>query len=593
MDETSKRKSSEIEEELAPEFFVYTSETKHADLPKATLTHLRVDSSVSEIPRSAFMYCKALLHVQLPETLTRIDAMAFNECSNLKRVQFVSSVSSTETSSIDPDLEDGLIVFPEKSTIHVGYKAFAFCSSLRKLIVCSASTQFATGAFRLSNGLTSVELPEGIQVIETDVFYCCESLETVKIPSTVITIRDDAFFGCSSLTSVDIPAHGLLKIGDGSFDCCLSMRVLQIPATVSTIGKRAFASCCTLRRITLPPILERIEALLFNGCENLEFIEIPPTVTEIGDMAFFGCAALSHIRIPQSVNSIGHDAFLGCYRVISIELPAENSLYMNLSAHRSLVNIVIPSWEEDMVETIRANSRLNRVADGYRDLDRRLRYRFDNSPLNELCYYQSYRSVDDLETQFRRVMENDPLAITSQVDEFGMTPLHVLALSHTPNLGLLLAVIQGGNLDHIIRGRDSFGATPMDYLCSNQMPYAAEVIRRVLQARFPRYLSWDRSLVSNPILRLVDEALEVDIASRGWEIVSIYLKIAKYERKDICSIVELFLWKVKIDEVGSRKEQIAERQMCRINSGASIVIPHVLPFLDSLDRKDYVVWSAL
>eukprot|EP00980_Cylindrotheca_fusiformis_P006870 scaffold1436_cov112-Cylindrotheca_fusiformis.AAC.6 len=35
---------------------------------------------------------------------------------------------------------------------------------------------------------------------------------------------------------------------------------------------------------------------------------------------------------------------------------------------------------------------------------------------------------------------------------------------------------------------------------------------------------------------------------------------------------------MKIDEVGSKNEQVANRESCRINSGAAIVIPHVLPF---------------
>eukprot|EP00980_Cylindrotheca_fusiformis_P011632 scaffold2750_cov67-Cylindrotheca_fusiformis.AAC.1 len=55
------------------------------------MTHLRVDSSVREIPDQAFAYCEALEHVQLPMTLTRIGARAFNTCGYLKFVQFLVS----------------------------------------------------------------------------------------------------------------------------------------------------------------------------------------------------------------------------------------------------------------------------------------------------------------------------------------------------------------------------------------------------------------------------------------------------------------------------------------------------------------------
>eukprot|EP00980_Cylindrotheca_fusiformis_P023852 scaffold11065_cov115-Cylindrotheca_fusiformis.AAC.4 len=59
--------------------------------------------------------------------------------------------------------------------------------------------------------------------------------------------------------------------------------------------------------------------------------------------------------------------------------------------------------------------------------------------------------------------EYPPLAATTQVDEFGMTPLHVLSLSQTPNLDMLLAVMDAGKPGHMVHVRDSFGSTPMDY----------------------------------------------------------------------------------------------------------------------------------
>eukprot|EP00980_Cylindrotheca_fusiformis_P027485 scaffold20650_cov63-Cylindrotheca_fusiformis.AAC.1 len=55
----------------------------------------------------------------------------------------------------------------------------------------------------------------------------------------------------------------------------------------------------------------------------------------------------------------------------------------------------------------------------------------------------------------------------------------------------------------------------------------------------------------------------------------------------VLSLVELCLWKLKIDEVSS-KEPTVDRESCRINSGASIVLPRVLPFLDKLDMENYV-----
>eukprot|EP00980_Cylindrotheca_fusiformis_P022520 scaffold9405_cov111-Cylindrotheca_fusiformis.AAC.1 len=179
--------------------------------------------------------------------------------------------------------------------------------------------------------------------------------------------------------------------------------------------------------------------------------------------------------------------------------------------------------------------------------------------------------------QLHSLMEDDPFAATTtQVDEFGMTPLHLLSLSQTPNLEMLLTVIDAGKPGHMVHCRDSFGSTPMDYLCLNRTANSAEAIRSLVQFRFDQVLGLDRSWKS-ALLQAVDEALAIDWTRRKSEISKV---VRKYERKGILSLVELYLWKVKIDKV---TEQIVDRQRCRIMSSAATVIPLVLPFLDKLD----------
>eukprot|EP00980_Cylindrotheca_fusiformis_P012703 scaffold3105_cov89-Cylindrotheca_fusiformis.AAC.3 len=90
----------------------------------------------------------------------------------------------------------------------------------------------------------------------------------------------------------------------------------------------------------------------------------------------------------------------------------------------------------------------------------------------------------------------------------------------------------------------------------------------------------------------VDEALAADRSSRSREMNVVCFKIATYERAEFLSLVELFLWKIKIGEASS-KERNADRQSCLINSGASFVIFNVLPFLDKLDKEDYSALSPL
>eukprot|EP00980_Cylindrotheca_fusiformis_P008676 scaffold1858_cov101-Cylindrotheca_fusiformis.AAC.1 len=596
----SKRTASEIEDEVArSEFFVYTNETKIADIPKATLTHLRVDSSVREIPEKAFVGCRALVQVQLPDTtLAKIGKAAFRFCLKLKWIQFLSSSSDGKSySPINPNLvvDDGLIVFPERSGIlQIDDGAFSHCNRLRKVIVCSVSTRLGEGAFFGCRGLICVDLPAGLQMIERRLFSYCESLTTVKIPSSVIAIGSGAFCQCQSLTSVKLP-HGLIELGENSFAGCCSIETLRIPSTVLSIGKSAFRDCCSLKCIQLPTTLKRIETCTFLRCERLEYIEIPSTVVFIGMEAFGNCCSLSHIRVPPSVDcTMSLTSIGGCKNLISIELP--EGLLINNSQHEghfdgmsdcsSLVNMAIPTLTEDFVGCFMRNLKFDSVVEDEADLVRKIKHRFDNSPLNKLCYYQSYYSSNDAMVQLRSLMEKEPSSATSKVDEFGMTPLHILSLSKIPNMDMLVAVLKGGHKDDLFHCKDSFGSAPMDYLCLNRMPSATQGIRRLVQTRLYMLLGLERWKVE--MLQAVDEALAVDWSSRRSSIGMIYFKIANYERKESLSLIELFLWKMKIEGACSQ-EKYDDRESCRITSGACTVIPHLLPFLGDIDMEDYVV----
>eukprot|EP00980_Cylindrotheca_fusiformis_P021614 scaffold8466_cov44-Cylindrotheca_fusiformis.AAC.1 len=112
----------------------------------------------------------------------------------------------------------------------------------------------------------------------------------------------------------------------------------------------------------------------------------------------------------------------------------------------------------------------------------------------------------------------------------------------------------------------------MDYLCLTRMPNSSEVIRRVLQIRFEQVLGGLDKFWKSDLLQAIDEALAGDWPLRKCEIGRVVLE---FERKEILSLLELRLWKVKIGEATSKKEQLlADRQRCRVMSGADVVIPH-------------------
>jgi hypothetical protein len=542
------------------------------------VTHMRVDSSAKEIHDYAFQHCFSLVEVEFSEGLEVIGTHAFCECTNLKHKNKLPSTLKEigdhaffRCKSLDS------IEFPEGLQV-IGENAFYRCWNLERIKIPSAHVVIEESAFSHCIRLISVELPEGLQVIGKGWFTMCTSLATVNVPSSVNEIQEHAFSYCTSLASLDLP-EGLQSIGAASFNNCGSLVTLHIPSTVRKIGKHAFSRCFRLRSITLPETLETIEESVFRDCHSLRHVRIPSSVTRIEQAAFTDCDELISLELPEGLEMIDIDGVYGC---------------------RSLVNLVLPSKQHYDQELLMESSMLYFVASASIDLVSKLQHRFDDLPVHRLCYYQSYYPVTEAIENLRQVMYEDPSTGT-KIDSLGMTPFHILALSQTPNLSLFQALLKVYKVD-IIRTRDKFGSTPIDYLCLNHSSDSAMVIQSLLQttivAQRLRWLGLARW--KSDILAAMDEALAVEWSSRRREILLLYYKLATYERLESISLLELALWKVKIDEEGSpdklglveldlSQEERADRQSCRIYSGADAVISNVLPFLDKVCRKDYYV----
>jgi hypothetical protein len=330
---------------------------------------------------------------------------------------------------------------------------------------------------------------------------------------------------------------------------------------------------------------------------------------------------LTHARIPSSVTRIERCAFAYCTRLISLELPEGlETISLDYDSDRirrncsnihwckSLVNLVIPS-EQDFEQPYDVRSfmnglKLGRVASNFTDLVIKLQHRFDDLPVHRLCYYQSYHLLTETMENLRRSMDADPGAGTN-VDAFGMTP----SLSQTPNLSLFQELMKVYKVD-TIRTKDKFGSTPIDYLCMNHIPASATVIQSLLHTIFAERVRW-LGLVrwKSDMVASIDEALATDFSSRRSTIGMLCFKLATYERLESLSLLELALWQVKIDsckalyetdherdgESSSKRPRLdkshldgVDRQSCRINSGADVVISNVLPFLDKVCREDYI-----
>ena len=77
---------------------------------------------------------------------------------------------------------------------------------------------------------------------------------------------------------MEIP-NGIEEIADNAFFCCQAVSV-QIPPSVKKIGASAFQYCAALKEIIFSEGLEEIGDWAFSDCNALEEIDLPNTLAE-------------------------------------------------------------------------------------------------------------------------------------------------------------------------------------------------------------------------------------------------------------------------------------------------------------------------
>ena len=92
-----------------------------------------------------------------------------------------------------------------------------------------------------------------------------DRVTAIDLQASVPTIPPYCFTRFTSLTSVTLP-EGLQIFGSYSFYCCVSLTTVTIPDGVFYIGNRAFGNCCSLSSVSIPESVTSIRNGAFSGC---------------------------------------------------------------------------------------------------------------------------------------------------------------------------------------------------------------------------------------------------------------------------------------------------------------------------------------
>lgn len=161
-------------------------------------------------------------------------------------------------------------------------------------------------------GLTSVQIPDGVEEIGYAAFYHCDGLTDIVIPDSVKEI------GVSAFDKTPWIEQWKGNVGDGSDFLIVGDGILlayrgkggdvAIPDSVKAIGAEAFKGKTNVNRVQIPDSVSVVGEGAFEDCLHLNEIQIGKGVRQIRDRAFAGCP-IQTVIIPASVEEIGLRAF--------------------------------------------------------------------------------------------------------------------------------------------------------------------------------------------------------------------------------------------------------------------------------------------
>lgn len=301
-----------------------------------SILSLKLGENLEDLEECAFKGCN-ITSLSIPKSVINIRANAFGECSQLTTLKIEDG--DTEICMEDAFSQSPIETFylgrsvcgsfknMSVSSVEIGAKAksigksfFAYCLSLSSISIPNNIEVLGDGAFEGCNSLKSVELGNGLTSINSYLFHNCSSLTYICVPNDVNVIGSHAFDGCTNLSSISI-GDNITFVGNNAFANCIALKALQLPIRVETIEARAFRNCKSIEVFTIPQGIESIGQETFEGCSELQEIVVPSSIVSIGVSAFKNCTKLSSFYIPSSTNSISGFAFSGCKSLKDIIIP--------------------------------------------------------------------------------------------------------------------------------------------------------------------------------------------------------------------------------------------------------------------------------
>lgn len=302
------------------------------------LQSIRISDGVTVLAEGVFSGCSRLDSVVLPAGLTAIKQWAFSDCSSLTDIVLPDKLTAIEDGAFSScGLESAAL---PASLSEISGMVFAGCKQLKGIEVSEGNEIFQSengilytgkGAARTlvccPAGKTEAEftIPSDVTGLSKGAFYSCEHLTSIDFPNGINVIGSSAFTGCSGLEAVDLSGcTGLTAIESSTFGFCKNLRQIELPAELTSIDSHAFYFSPSLESIVLPAALTSLGQEAFQNCTGLKSADLSACsgLTSISKFTFSNCEGLKEVKLPPELTVINQFAFNTCKSLETIYLPA-------------------------------------------------------------------------------------------------------------------------------------------------------------------------------------------------------------------------------------------------------------------------------
>jgi len=573
------------------------------------VTYVRVNPTVTFL-RRAFDNRPNLEEVELPEGLVRIGDNAFSNCKNLKRINLPSTL------------------------VRIGRYAFSSCIELEDITLPDELQRLDEGAFYNCLSLQQINIPPNLRAIREETFMYCESLTDIIFSEGLREIEKDGFSRCSSLVSVTLPSS-LKVIGVDAFRGNEVLNQIHMPDSLESIDRKAFEDC-NFSHFRIPPqvttevgisILESNYSLVsLELSENilectasaqevsLRNVSLPPDC-RIGEVAdeFDSLETFPDNDAYDTVDDADtDDIILDALQHRFDDLPIHKICYYqsyhdNETTMQSLKREINP-WTSKPPGQLSTTGKqqdylgmtpLHILAcstkptiEMYRLLIEKypetliMKDKWGDIPLLYAIWCSAPSEVVDLLVESYKSMHPD-----YEFDWKGMILTLVKRRVHLANIQTLINTQQESfpnqkyDMQQVVK--ESAVLDKKQWAFQNGKYTRIETFRYLFQVSITKRLDllgigrW-REELENRVSSLPRYGLRV--SKREEDTKAVYDRLFTYESiKEATSVLELALWKTKIDDSRNKRTRTEEndsyKEQCRINCGADIIIRNVLPYL--------------